>query len=84
MTTMPVLPAGRRARIEVSDAPKLVKRMNQRFICDRCRLFCMELIPVLRPGHGLKAARAQLKWHKMYCRNGCHEREGWGFHEFGS
>ena len=65
-------------RIEVSNRPKIVQVVSKRWICSRCGLFCMELVPVLKRGMGVKA----LKVHKIFCRNLCHEKEDWKFHEF--
>ena len=67
-------------RVSVSDAAKIRQIVSKRWICTRCGIFCMELVPVIKRGMRPR----HLKVHKMLCRNGCHEKDDWRFHEFKS
>lgn len=70
-----------RAGIQVNDQCQFREVISKQWICDRCNLFCKELVPVLRPGQRL--ARFPLI-NRVRCVNGCNERPGWGFHPFSS
>lgn len=67
----------RSAGVQVTDKPQFKEIISRQWICDRCRLFCRELVPVLKPG--MRLARFPII-HRVRCVNGCHEKPGWGYH----
>lgn len=68
----------KRPRIEVGKAPQIRQLISKKWICGKCGLFCMELVPVMKRG----MTAQHLKVHKIYCRNDCHLREDWKPREF--
>lgn len=65
-------------RVEVSDAARVVEMISKKWICSKCGILCIERVPIMK--RGMKARH--LKVHKIFCRNLCHERPDWQFHEF--
>ena len=69
-----------RPRYEVSDGARIAQIISKKWICNRCGLFCMEHVPIMK--RGMKSRH--LKVHKIFCSSLCHERADWTFREFKS
>jgi len=55
--------------------------ISNKFICEKCRLFCLELKPLFPPGGAARYFREHgtLPETKISCRNGCHRDPAWGW-----
>lgn len=67
---------------------RYMKLHSKKFICPACQIFCGELIPIVRSAV-VRAAKARgqkgldlLPRTKIYCFNGCHFKDGWGWKDF--
>lgn len=74
--------------ITLADGIRYVKLISKKFVCPKCNIFCGELVPVL-DGKTRKRLRAlsggimgNLPQTKIFCYNGCHERDTWGWKIF--
>lgn len=80
---------GRRNVVDFGNGIRFAKTISTKFICPKCRIFCGELVPIIdsRVREWLrKSGKTIMSSHevqaRVYCFNGCHESESWGWVNF--
>jgi len=70
--------------VVLSDGIRYAEIISKRFLCPKCRIFCVELTPVYSRGmlRRLKLQGQPMPTVKVMCKNGCHFHEGWGWEVF--
>lgn len=69
--------------ITLADGLKYVQVISRNFICPKCRIFCLELVPVFTSELMAHIRRTRTKpGVKVFCRNNCHDSPTWGWKEF--
>jgi hypothetical protein len=69
--------------VVVDDRPRMVTVVSNCYVCPHCVIFCMETKPWFRFGMAGVYFRenGRLPKAKVWCKNGCHERHGWGWQD---
>ena len=69
--------------VHFPDGNKYVPLISKRYICKKCRIFCIELTPVLtRMAYKILSKNNKMPEVKIYCKRGCHTSASWGWEIF--
>lgn len=75
------LQPGRRVRL--NDGIRYVCVHSRVYICPKCRIFCLELVPTVTRAVIERAKRRRTPIQtKVFCKNGCHLDSNWGWNLF--
>ena len=69
--------------VEVSSVPRMITVVSNSYACPRCCIICMETKPIFPKGGAARffAEKGKLPKCKVWCRNGCHQHEKWGWRD---